>query len=450
MSSLRDPLALLIASHLGLLFAAGMMCHRRLYELRPAADRLTSYYLLVSLGGVLGGVFNALVAPRIFPGIWEYPLAIAAACCLIPLTTARFGRPPWAVAATAAAAGFAGLVAADAAIARGWIGMGVAAAPASIAVKAALPLAASLGLAAAGRPWLFAAGLGGALLATQFTGVGGHVLFQGRSFFGVHKVTLHPGGGWITLSHGTTIHGVQARQGVGSETLDRLALEPTTYYARSGPLGDVFAVLADRGRPRRCGVIGLGCGTIAAYAQPGMRIDFFEIDPLVIQIAGERRFFSYVSDAIGRAAQVTAVVGDGRLALAALPAHTYDLVVVDAFASDSVPLHLLTREAFAVYAERLDAGGLIACNVSNRYFDLAPPIAAVAAGLNLGSVVRHDTTIAQGDREAGKRESIWVVIGSEPALAALRDRAGWAAIPSTGRPVWTDDHANLLETFVGW
>ena len=450
LSSLRNPLLLLIAGHLALLFVAAMMCHRRLHELRPTADRLTSYYLLVSLGGVLGGSFNALVAPLIFPGIWEYPLAIAAACLLIPLSLSRSRRPPLAAAAAAAAAGFGGLIAADTAVARGWIGMGAATAPASIAVKAALPLMVSLGLAATGRPWLFAATLGGALFATQFTGSGGDVLFQGRSFFGVHKVTLHPGGGWITLAHGTTIHGVQARQGVGSETLDRLALEPTTYYSRSGPLGDVVASLADRGHFRRCGVIGLGCGTIAAYAQPGTRFDFFEIDPLVVRIAADRRFFSYVSDAIGRRAQVTATVGDGRLAIAAMPAHAYDLVVVDAFASDSVPLHLLTREALAVYAERLHPAGLIAFNVSSRYFDLAPPIAAVAAGLNLASIVRRDTVISQGDREAGKRESIWVVVGSEAALAPLRGRGGWDAIPTNGRPSWTDDHSNLLEWFVGW
>jgi hypothetical protein len=193
-------------------------------------------------------------------------------------------------------------------------------------------------------------------------------------------------------------------------------------------LGDVVATLSNRGHLRRCGVIGLGCGTIAAYAQTGTRFDFFEIDPLVVRIAADRRFFSYVFDAIGRGAQVTATVGDGRLAIAAMPALAYDLVVVDAFASDSVPLHLLTREALAVYAERLHPAGLIAFNVSSRYFDLAPPIAAVAATLNLASIVRRDTVISQDDREAGKRESIWVVVGSEAALAPLRGRGGWVSL----------------------
>ena len=200
-------------------------------------------------------------------------------------------------------------------------------------------------------------------------------------------------------------------------------------------------------------MIGLGAGTIAAYASPGLAIDFFEIDPLVVQIAADRRLFTYLADAAAEhRGQLRGTVGDGRLRLAERPAHAYDLVIIDAFASDAIPLHLLTREAVAMYAERLRPGGLVLFNVSNRYFELAAPIGGIAADLGLAAAERRDIDIPPIERERAKKESVRVAVGGPAEIAALRQRQpGWEPIQlQPGAAVWTDDYANLLGVFNGW
>jgi len=469
-SGVQHPLPAIVAAHLSLLFVAGAMCHKRLYELRPAPARLTEFYLLTSLGGVLGGAFNAVAAPLLFSGVVEYPLAIAAVWWLRPqaaageLLASGFQpasiRPAPGRAVTASLiAGVLGgcaILAADAALHAELFAaatLGQAAALVDPVVRAAPALAVVLLVARAGLPQAAAAAMTGAMLALPFTGLGGELLFQGRSFFGVHRVVLHPTGSFTLLRHGSTIHGVQARRREGSEALAALSREPTTYYARSGPLGDVIGLLRDDERLESVAVIGLGAGTIAAYATPGMTIEFFEIDPLVVQIAADRRLFTYLADAAAEhRGQLRGTVGDGRLRLAERPAHAYDLVIIDAFASDAIPLHLVTREAVAMYAERLRPGGLVAFNVSNRYFDLAPPIGGIAADLGLAAVVRRDIDIPPAERERAKKESVWVAVGGPAEIASLQHRQpGWEPIPlRPGADVWTDDYANLLGVFNGW
>ena len=455
LSGVQHPLALILAAHLGLLFVAAAMCHKRLYELRPAASQLTEFYLLTSLGGVLGGTFNALAAPLLFSGVVEYPLAIAAAWWLRPQAEDADGRG---ARSALAAAGIAAalLIAADAALHREIIvpaAFGNASSLVDPCLRAAPVIAAAMLVAWAHMPRAAAAAITGAMLALPFTGLGGELLFQGRSFFGVHRVVLHPSGSFTLLRHGSTIHGIQALRREGSAVLETLSREPTTYYARSGPLGDVIGLLRDERRIGSVAVVGLGAGTIAAYAAPGMTIDFFEIDPLVVQIAADRRLFTYLADAASEdRGRLVGTVGDGRLRLAERPPAAYDLVVIDAFASDSIPLHLITREAVAIYAERLRPGGLIAFNVSNRYFDLASPIQAIAADLGLAAAVRRDLDIPPAERERAKKESVWVAVGAAAEIDALRRRQpAWEPIPARpGQPVWTDDYANLLGVFNGW
>jgi len=461
-TGIHHPLWLILGAHLGLLFVAGAMCHKRLYELRPPPARLTEFYLLTSLGGVLGGAFNALVAPLIFSGIVVYPLAIALAFWLRPQaeqegSSAKPHRMHRVAGLALAALVGAGLtLGADAVLHTGII---ATAGDSSTAnwfppiIRAGPALAIILGLAACRLPRAAATAVTAAMLALPFTGLGGQLLFQGRSFFGVHRVVLHPSESFTLLRHGSTIHGVQARRREGSETLAALSREPTTYYARSGPLGDVIGLLGDEKRLQSVAVIGLGAGTIAAYATPGMAIDFFEIDPLVVQIAADRRLFTYLADAAAEhRGQLRGTVGDGRLRLAERPAHAYDLVIIDAFASDAIPLHLVTREAVAMYAERLRPGGLVAFNVSNRYFDLAPPIGGIAADLGLAAAVRRDIDIPPAERERAKKESVWVAVGGPAEIASLQRRQpGWEPIPlRPGADVWTDDYANLLGVFNGW
>jgi SAM-dependent methyltransferase len=278
-------------------------------------------------------------------------------------------------------------------------------------------------------------------------------LHQERSFFGIHRVVLQPTGNWVVLNHGTTVHGVQALRHNASEALSALSFQPTTYYCRSGPLGDIVRVLESEGRLDSVGVIGLGAGTLAAYASPGMTMHFFEIDPTVCRIAADPRYFTYLADAAAKKSiTLFGYVGDGRLRLAEQPAGSYDLIVVDAFASDSIPMHLITREAVATYADRLKPGGLIAFNISNRYFNLAPPLAAIAASLKLSAAVRHDLVIPENEVAMGKHGSIWVAVGTQPRIETLRRaRPDWHPIPlPDNHGVWTDDYGNLLGAFNGW
>lgn len=469
-AGVQQPLPLIVAAHLGLLFVTGVMCHKRLFELRPAPERLTEFYLLISLGGVLGGAFNTLAAPLLFRSIVEYPLAIVAAWWLRPQAeadrpadrSAIHGNPPTIVIRAAAGLAVAGVVAAaaivgaDAALHAEWFAAATAGPAFRLigpAIRAFPAIAVVLFLDCFRRHRAAAAAMTGAMLALPLTGLGGALMFEGRSFFGVHRVVLHPSGSFTLLRHGSTIHGVQARRRPGSEALAALSREPTTYYARSGPLGDVFALLGVQERLGAVAVVGLGAGTVAAYASPGMTLDFIELDPLVVRIAADRRLFTYLADATAdHRGRVRGTVGDGRLRLAEQPPRTYDLVVIDAFASDSVPLHLLTREALAMYAERLRSGGLVAFNVSNRHFDLAPPIGAIAADLGLAAAVRRDLDITTEERERAKKESVWVAVGDAAQIDALRQRRnGWEKIPvQPDAAVWTDDYANLLGVFNGW
>jgi hypothetical protein len=460
-SATHHSLAGMLVAHLALLFVAGMMCHRQLYELRPDPERLTGFYLLVSLGGVLGGAFNALLAPVAFAGVVEYPLAIALAFWLRPqvgpdAVVART-RPRHALVGVLAAAAAALLtVAADALLdpVRGLAS--VLALPAETlqpVLRAVPPLLLVITLSARRLPLPAAAAVTGMMLASPFAGLGGDLLLQERSFFGVHRVVLQPSGNWIMLNHGSTLHGVQARRTAESETLTALSLQPTTYYSRTGPLGDIVGLLESERRLRAVGVVGLGVGTVAAYAKPGMTLHFFEIDPTVCRIAADPRYFTYLADAAAdRTITLAGFVGDGRLRLAERLPGSYDLVVIDAFASDSIPMHLLTREAVAMYAARLKPGGAIAFNVSNRYFDLAPPLGAIAASLGLHAAVRADQDVPQIEREMGKHASVWVAVGDAARIGSLRDsRPAWQPIVvPDGYRVWTDDYGNLFGAFTGW
>jgi SAM-dependent methyltransferase len=457
-SAKHHSLLAMLTSHLAALFLAGMMCHRRLYEMRPATHELTRFYLLVSIGGVLGGAFNALVAPLMFSGIVEYPLAIACAFWLRPqvrLEAAGLQRQLIPIAAsvlTAAALTVAG-EGAEASTIDAASRLGIAPETLKPLVRAIPPLVLILTLAAGRLPVATAAAATGMMLAFPFIGLGGRLLLQERSFFGVHRVVLQPSGNWVMLNHGSTLHGVQARRAEASEALSELSLQPTTYYSRTGPLGDIVQLLEAGQRLQSIGVVGLGVGTVAAYAKPGMTLHFFEIDPTVCKIAADPQYFTYLADAaVDPTITLSGYVGDGRLRLAERPERSYDLIVIDAFASDSIPMHLLTREAVAMYAARLKPGGLLAFNVSNRYFNLAPPLGAIAANLGLHAMVRADSDVPQFEREMGKHESVWVVVGDGPDLAQLRSlRPTWRPIiVPKGCRVWTDDYGNLLEAFNGW
>ena len=425
-----------IPLHLLTFFSAAVFCHGELARRRPPATRLTSFYNATAVGGALGGVFNALVAPAVFNRVAEYPIALVAACLALALRPSAgrirgFGRADLILPATI------GLLAGGLAANVGGLadrGIGV------VATMAASGLTALVAVHHRRHPVRFALTVGALLLAAdRYDAVSGRVLRRERSFFGVLKVTeAHTPGGWVhRLFHGSTLHGQQSLD----PTRHR---EPSTYFDRSGPIGEVFkAFLARPGRETaRVAVTGLGVGSLASYAQPGQRWTFYEIDPAVVRIARDPRFFTFLSDC--RAESLDVVGGDARVSTAQAPDGRFDLIILDAFSSDAIPVHLLSREALALDRRKLADGGLIVVNITNRYLDLAPVVALLARDAGLVCRVRVDLT---SDRLTGKQGSIWAVLAARQSdLGPLAGDRRWVT-PMTrpGDSVWTDDFSNLLD-----
>lgn len=403
--------------HLALFFVTAMVGHGELARSRPPVRNLTEFYLWISLGGVLGGMFAALLAPAIFPDIWEYKLMLAAACLVRPAAAARPGG--W-----RADLALPGLLVLGLAVLLRWGDL-----PGTVLV-AALAVAAVALLSFSERRWRFALGVGGCLLVLNLA-TASNTLATTRSFFGVNRVRLVTDGTIRVLQHGTTVHGAQSTK-PGGETV------PLGYYSREGPFGRFFEALAGRG-VARVGVVGLGTGALACYARPGEAWTFHEIDPAVEKLASDGRFFHFLA-ACGRP---RIVLGDARLTLKNVPDAGYDAIVIDAFSSDSIPLHLLTREALALYHRKLAPNGVILFHISNRYLDLAPLVAALAR--DAGSPVRG---LLYAPPEPGRFEqsSAEVVAVGQPGarLDYLSAEAGWRTPEIGTATVWTDDRSDVL------
>ncbi len=520
LSEATEPVILLIAIHLLGLFWVGMACHGLLAANRPPVGYLTEFYLWLSVGGVLGGLFNALVAPLVFNSVAEYPLVLVLVCFLRPELFARRSRPvvaktvpdaethpsPEGIAAEPAHAE-TGIqlqpASSDVPVSNGFTAperifesARIMAAPAlseAGASPTATPIASEtrrerrerrrdyalpilLGVATAGlilagqwwkvkpgttsialmfavpivicylsmeRPVRFGLSVAAVLLASSFyQGVLGKIVYRTRSFYGVHRVTLDPTGQFHVLAHGNTIHGKQL--------LDPARrLKPLTYYYPTGPVAHFFAAMRNDPRLNRVGIIGLGSGTMTAYAWPGQRWTYFEIDPAVARIAQDPDLFTYWRDAEGRGVHLDIVFGDARLTLSRTD-EKFGVLVLDAFSSDAIPVHLLTREAVRVYLDHLQENGLLLINLSNRYLDLEPVVAALADDAHLVSLFEDDRSLDKADELNGKTMSQWIVMARrEQDLPPLRRRGGvWAPpVANPNLPVWTDDFSNLFQVF---
>ena len=311
--------------HLLVFFLAALTCHRALADDRPEPAHLTEFYFWVALGGILGSLFNTLAAPVLFTGIVEYPVVLVLVCLLrrVPDAAERH-QTPWTYAfpATAGALTLAVMI---------W-GSRLQILPIRFGL---LFLAAFLCLRVSRTRVPFALGIGLMLIASVFhRGAYGTVLHAERTFFGTYRVRLDPTGQYRSLFHGTTLHGMQSVSSARRH-------EPLAYHHRSGPFGDLFQNVGAATRPE-VGVIGLGVGALASYQQGAQRWTFYEIDPAVERIARNADNFTYMSDC-GDRCQV--VIGDARLSLNATNDRTFGLFVVDAFSSDAIPVHLMTREA---------------------------------------------------------------------------------------------------------
>ena len=421
-----------LAVHYAGFFVAAMVAHGQLADDRPGSTQLTQFYLLLSLGGVLGGIFNAIVAPAIFDSIVEYPLVIVLALLL------RRSSAPSAAASPAAErrARLLDLIIPFAV----YLGVLIALVVANRLVADAAGLgrmivAASvvLTLVFVRRPVRFALAIA-ALLAITFFG-GQAPLFADRTFFGLNRVIDDGTGHRIYLS-GSTVHGVERTDADGGKT-------PLSYYHPTGPAGQIFASLpTGTTPPTEVAVIGLGAGGLAAYGREGQHYSFVEIDPVVIRIARDPNLFRFVSQS---GAKVDIFEADGRLWLESVPDASFDLIVLDAFSSDAVPAHLLTREAMEMYVRKLRPGGRLMFNVTNTYLDVRSVVAGGAKSLGLTGFWRHDGDLSvapPGDKEVSE----FVALAANPApLADLAADPRWTPLSDAPRTiVWTDDFSDIL------
>ncbi len=476
LSGATEPAWFLILFHLLFLFCASLVCHGQLADDRPAASRLAEFYLCLAAGGALGGLFNALVAPVAFDTLIEYPLVILLASYLRPgfrrergrllgLRLGARGREESSDADEGAegeervgALDFLlplliGLTAAALVLVVNEFGLTMVE---RVAISLGVPLF-LLNHFFAPRPLRFALGLGAVLLASAlFSGTEGRTLHAARNFYGTHRVlsdkadTLH----W--LRHGSTLHGKQY-------TDPAKACEPTTYYHREGPLGSIFDALRARTTtadvkvggvpgtfaPNAVAVVGLGAGTTAAYARAGESWTFYEIDPAVVGVARDPRYFTYLSACAG--APVAVVVGDARLRLREAREGAYDLIALDAFSSDAVPAHLLTREALSLYLSKLAPGGVIAFHVSNRALDLERVVGGISADAGLHARIFDDDYDPEAEgHDPGHDRSSWVAVARSPQdLGALATDPRWLPLDaSTHRlELWRDDFSDIIGVF---
>ncbi|MGD1104470.1 MAG: fused MFS/spermidine synthase [Terriglobia bacterium] len=426
------PLMALLPIDLLALFAVAMVCHGEVARSRPTTQHLTEFYLWISVGGVLGGAFNALLAPVIFSTVVELPIALVLAAILCPPIyevedTPRARRLDYLL---PAALGLAVVVATLELQAKGL-------APGRLFNLIIFAPAAICCLRFGTRPRRFGLGVAALILASQvYAGPFGHILHSERSFFGVYRVGDDVEKNDRVLFHGGTAHGVQS--------LDpSRACEPLAYYTRSGPIGQVFEAFQESPVENEVAVIGLGAGVMACYHQPQQRFTFYEIDPTVLHIAQNRRYFTYLSDC---GPPLRVVLGDARLSLRDAPAHSYGMMVLDAFSGDSIPTHLLTREALALYLTKLAPNGILAFHISNRYLDLHGVLGDLAHDAGLSCLMNDDAHVSEDEMREGKFASSWVVMArNSNDLEALRSDPGWRALPAgPGSRVWTDDFSNIV------
>ena len=364
------------------MFLGCLFCHGELYKLRPAPARLTAFYLAVSLGGAIGGLLVAVVAPLVFTGYYELGIALVVLAMLASLRLGTVGRIP-----------------------------------------ALVSLALLLGIAA----------------SAAYDSFRYHrdVLLATRSFYGVLRVKEYGSPGdeshMRRLVHGAIMHGEQYLH-------DRFRRQLTTYYHEDSGIGAAIRSLPE-GRPARVGVIGLGTGTIAAYGRKGDVYRFYDIDARVMDIA--RTQFTYLGDS---AATIELALGDARLTLERDPPQNFDVLAVDAFSSDAIPVHLITREALGTYLRHMKPDGIVAFHVSNRFLDLIPVVARLAREHGAHAVLVRDDPDEEED--VRRSRSDWVLVSRDPAALKREAIVAGGGEPAGDQPewrTWTDDYSNLIQ-----
>jgi len=456
---------LLISIHLLVFFIVALGCHGELARERPAARHLTEFYFWLSLGGALGGIFNALIAPLVFKDVVEYPLTLVLAGLLLLQAAPSTPKPRHERRQIRQqkrrqdkqqqAEPGAGLDLRDPRVMDVVLPVGVLLLSAALVKILQEPdqpsdwlmrgvmfgLPALLCLVFIRRPVRFSLGLGAILLAsTLYVGGKGTFLYTERTFFGINRVILFSSRTYHALVHGDTLHGAQSLDPARRQ-------EPLTYYYPTGPLGQVFAEFSGEQAKHNIAVVGLGAGSTACYHQPNQAWTFYEIDPAVVRIARDPSYFTFLQDCTPEA---RIILGDARLSLESAQPQAYDLMILDAYSSDAIPIHLITREALQLYLDKLAPGGVLVFHITNRHLDLKTVLGNLALDTHLTYLARDDLDLDPRDGNRGKMPSQWAVLARTPDdLGALANDPRWT-VPALrpGTSVWTDDFNSLLSVFI--
>jgi hypothetical protein len=433
----EQNLLLTLGGHQLCFFVIAMACHGELARTRPAAKYLTGFYVALSFGGMVGGLFAGLIAPFAFSWVAEYPILLAlVALCRPPGGAERFSRWSawyWPFLAVLAVA----LIApswSDGRIMH-WLDDNRVWMIGAVGVLSALL---ALGLNA--NRWKIFATIAVALVLIRAYPADDGRVETVRSFFGVHKIVVTPHGQYHVLMHGTTIHGAQKFQNDdGSPVTGRP--EPITYYHKDGGIGQAITAVRERkGAPLRVAVIGLGAGTLTCASEPGETWKFFEIDQTMVDTARDPKYFTYIKNC---EPDLKPVIGDARLTFAREPDGVYDLIIVDAYSSDAIPIHLATEEAMAIYKDKLAPQGAVVMHVSNRHLELSSVIVGIADANDLKSWVYSEDS--NRDNEYIFATSVVVCAREEADVGKLAASDVWALTEADkNQRVWTDDYSNVL------
>ena len=424
-----EPTTAIVLLHLCFFFVAATVCHNKLAADRPPAARLAEFYLCVAVGGMLGGLFNTLIAPVAFKTIVEYPLVIVLACLIQrdnsqqDSSVDRLFDVIWPV--------IMGVLT----VVLAFIVKGSELSPiVGVALVFGAPLV-IINHRFRTRPVRFALALGAVMLASVvYSEIQHRTLLAERNFFGTLSVRSDPANASHIFYHGNTIHG---RQFVAPE----LQRQPISYFHRDGPLGQIFAAFNSNAASPNVAVVGLGAGSMACYSFAGQHWTFYEINPAVISVAQSPQYFTYLQKCAAATTEI--VLGDARLQLQNAPDQYYGLIVVDAFNSDAVPVHLMTQEAIALYTSKLATGGMLAFNISNRSLKLEAVLANLAKRTGSTCLMLAD---GEQNPQTGKDPSEWLVMAQQsPAFDALAQNPRWRLVTGgDGSGAWTDDYSNIL------
>ena len=432
----EQNLLMTLGGHLLCFFIIAMACHGELARTRPAAKYLTGFYVALSFGGMVGGLFAGLIAPFTFSWIAEYPILTALAVLCRPPADERWPRWSrwyWPLLAIAALA----LIVPSYGSGKlfGWLDMNRVYVVSAVAVVAMI-LAILLN---ANRWKIFATVVLALVLIRAYPSDDGRVETV-RSFFGVHKIVVTPHGQYHVLMHGTTIHGAQKFQNDdGTPVTGRP--EPITYYHKDGGIGQAITAIRERkGAPLRVAVIGLGSGTLTCASEPGETWKFFEIDQSMVDTARDPKYFTYIQQC---EPDLKPVIGDARLTFAREPDGIYDLIIVDAYSSDAIPIHLATEEAMEIYKNKLAPQGAVLMHVSNRHLELASVVVGIAEENDLKSWVYSEDS--GRDSEYIFSTSVVVSAREEADVGKLASSQQWELTEANeNQRVWTDDYSNVL------